>query len=460
MNPVDPIRATIVCLLFFLLPHPTHAEEPYPPPEVRADQAGALLSARQVELDALAARLLRTPTMQEQLRYVEALYASDAQGKTPVGKATIGRAAQSIATAAIHYAIGEATRDEGRPFALWTCKAPYRLDALEAARSGYGIENPDNVYRNFMIDGNSRYEIHGKVTPPGPAEQHFELRDGIPGMNALQPEGGQLLAGLRSDRMQIAGDGTFTITVDGEPANGRPNHIQLPSRENFMLIVRDLFTDWSVQNPIALEIEQLSPPVSARPHTEESIAARAAEILAKIARFWVDWDNSFVYSAPANALRAPRIRGVGRGMSSGGHFAIADDEALVLTLDALGARSMGVQLTDPWGVAYEYVHRSSSLNNAQAEANADGTYTFVIAVRDPGVNNWLDPQGYGAGMMAVRWQSLPGDPAPQRGIRDVRRVKLGELAGNLPQETHYLSAEERAQQRLGRIAHYSRRLTE
>jgi hypothetical protein len=200
--------------------------------------------------------------------------------------------------------------------------------------------------------------------------------------------------------------------------------------------------------------------MSARPRTEESIAARAAEILPKIARFWVDWDNSFVYSAPANALRTPRIRGVGRGMSSGGHFAITDDEALVLTLDALGARSMGVQLTDPWGVAYEYVHRSSSLNNAQAEANADGTYTFVIAVRDPGVHNWLDPQGYGAGMMAVRWQSLPGDPTPERAIRDVRLVKLGELAGNLPPETHYLSAEERAQQRLARIADYSRRLTE
>ena len=34
--------------------------------------------------------------------------------------------------------------------------------------------------------------------------------------------------------------------------------------------------------------------------------------------------------------------------------------------------------------------------------NADGTYTYVIAARDPGVHNWIDTDGLREGILTLR----------------------------------------------------------
>ncbi|MGH6782340.1 MAG: hypothetical protein ACREB5_09570, partial [Sphingomonadaceae bacterium] len=156
----------------------------------------------------------------------------------------------------------------------------------------------------------------------------------------------------------------------------------------------------------------------------------------------------------------PRVRPGGRGFSTGGHFKLGPDEAWVVTLRPLGAASMGFQLTDPWGVAYDYVGRTSSLNDAQAKPNADGSYTFVVSQRDPGVYNWLDPEGQAAGLFAVRWQSLPQGAVPGVAIKDARVVSLAQLKQTLPVETKLVTPDERKAQQAERAASYMRRLSQ
>lgn len=421
----------------------------------RRVHASALETPVQIERETLALRILSSAPVQQELHKVEALYAADAQGSTPAGRATIQRAAHSIALAAVDYAIGE---DSSQPAAFWCCNAPHRWAGLDLPRSGYGIDNPDNAYRMITFDGNARYEIRGEVRSPGPAEEHFELRERLPGTGPMSQEGGNLLAGLRTDQMTIAPDGTFTITLDKDPANGRTNHIQLPPHDGLHLVVRDLFTDWATQNPVSLDVRRLGPPPATPPRPEAELTARAVEILSQIAPFWVQYDNKFVFSRPVNTMSEPRVRDVGRGMSASAHFQLAADEALVITLDPLGAKSLGIQLADPWGVAYEYVERTSSLNNAQAKPNPDGTYTFVISARDPGVYNWLDPESFSGGIVAARWQSLPANADPKRAVRDGRVVKLSALRPALPPETRFVTPPERETQRLERSRSYARRL--
>lgn len=430
------------------------------PPAIAASPAapaGALANPQQIEAERLELRILASAPVREAIAQVEALYAADPQGATPTGKATIKRAAQSIAMAAIQYAVGE---DTDRPMVLWVVNAPHDWFGMQVPRSGYGIDNPDNVYRNIMIDGASRYEIRGRIKRPGPAELHFEMRDSIPGTTALAAEGGTQLATLRSDAMQIAADGSFTITIDSSPANGRPNHMQMPAKGRRLLIVRDLFTDWSTQNPAALSIRRIDGPAMAPPRSEEQIARRAAELLSQMAPYWVDYDNRFVFTKPANHISTPRVRPGGRGFSMGGHFDLKPDEAWVVTLSALGAVSLGFQLTDPWGVSYDYVNRTSSLNNVQARPNADGTYTFVISQRDPGVYNWLDPEDHAAGLFAIRWQSLPAGAKPEDAVRASKIVPLAKLKQALPPGTASITPAERATQRAERSASHARRLAE
>ncbi len=419
--------------------------------------SGALANARQIALETTALRILASAPMQAEIKRVEALYAADPQGSTPTGRATIHRAAESIAMAAIQYAVGE---DTDRPAVMWVVNAPHDWSGMRVPRSGYGIDNPDNVYRNIMIDGTARYEIRGRIKRPGPAEQHFELRDSIPGTAAMAAEGGKQLGTLRSDQMRIAPDGSFTVTLDSAPAGDRPNHIQTPAQGKFLLVVRDLFTDWATQNPVALEIRRVAGPPLAPPPSDDAVARRAAALLSQMAPYWVAYDNQFVFTKPVNHIGVPRVRPGGRGFSTGGHFNLGSDEAWVVTLRPLGAASMGFQLTDPWGVAYDYVARTSSLNDAQAKPNADGSYTFVISRRDPGVYNWLDPEGHAAGLFAVRWQSLPSKAVPTDAVLDSKVVPRAQIKQSLPAGAALVTPTERKAQLAERLASYGRRLTQ
>lgn len=408
----------------------------------------------QRRLEALAREILRTDEVLDEISRVEALYARDPQGVTDTGSATIARAAHSIAVASVQYALSEDPID---PVLLWSITAPHRFCGLELPRSGYGIENPDNVYRQATLSGDHRYEIRGSIGPVSPAEIHFEARDAVPGTTVMDAEGGQQESTLRSDAIVTDAEGNFTVTIDSSPANGSTNHLTIPAGRTSFLIVRDLLGDWETELPSRLEIVRLGDPAGAHTQDAQQLAKRSAEILRTIAPFWLDYFNQFSYGRrPRNSVSAPRIRPGNRGMSTGGHFMLADDEALVITLDPLGAEHLGIQVADPWGVAYEYIHRTSSLNTTQACPNADGTYTFVVARQDPGVYNWLDTQGHLAGLIAVRWQSV-ADSRPDIAVRESVVVPLQDLDRHLPDEAVRVSEVERELQLASRAWQFHRR---
>ena len=81
----------------------------------------------------------------------------------------------------------------------------------------------------------------------------------------------------------------------------------------------------------------------------------------------------------------------------GGHFLLEDDEAYVIDLDDGGAAYFTVPISNVWGTTMGIMDRTGSLNKAQSEPNADGTWTFVLSNADPGVHNWVDPCGLTSG---------------------------------------------------------------
>jgi hypothetical protein len=56
-------------------------------------------------------------------------------------------------------------------------------------------------------------------------------------------------------------------------------------------------------------------------------------------------------------------------------------------------------LWNPHMQTLDYRSRRSSLNSAQMELGADGSFRIVIAARDPGVPNWIDTGGHRRGTM-------------------------------------------------------------
>jgi hypothetical protein len=133
---------------------------------------------------------------------------------------------------------------------------------------------------------------------------------------------------------------------------------------------------------------------------------------------------------------------------------LADDEALVLTLDPIGAKYLAVQLAGGWLSSLDYLHHAASLNLSQATPNPDGTLTLVVAPKDPGIANWLDTTGLHEGTLFVRWQKLPDSlDAAAQGVRSVRVVKVADLD---PALTRLTQAERKAQLAV-RAAAYARR---
>jgi hypothetical protein len=141
-----------------------------------------------------------------------------------------------------------------------------------------------------------------------------------------------------------------------------------------------------------------------------------------------------------------------------GHFRLADDEALVINLRTGGAAYFIVPITNQWGTTNDIVHRTACLNRAQSVPNADGSYTFVVSLKDPGVHNWVDPCDMHDGILTLRWAEFPsGRPSPDLGA-DSRVVRLSELAGALPAGTKFITPAERRKQCEDRARHYAWRL--
>jgi hypothetical protein len=63
-----------------------------------------------------------------------------------------------------------------------------------------------------------------------------------------------------------------------------------------------------------------------------------------------------------------------------------------------------------------------ALNHFGAVARPGGSVRLVVALRDPGVANWLDTAGHRRGTMCLRWVGAKEHPDPK-----TRVVKLAEV---------------------------------
>ena len=94
-----------------------------------------------------------------------------------------------------------------------------------------------------------------------------------------------------------------------------------------------------------------------------------------------------------------------------GCFELEDDEALLVEVHVLEeCRGFSLSLTDAFFSTLDWSSAQSSLNDRQAELDADGVLRTVIASWDPGVKNWLDTIGHQFGVLQFRWSG--GSEAP------------------------------------------------
>lgn len=129
----------------------------------------------------------------------------------------------------------------------------------------------------------------------------------------------------------------------------------------------------------------------------------------------------------------------------------------MVTISTDAAKYFAAQLHDPWGRTLDPFFMTNR-NNSVTVPNADGSVTFVISAQDPGVANWLDNRGFGAGSIILRWQGIAhSDSASPALIRESKLVSVDDLKHMPTGDVPLLSAAARQHELQRRRIAYERR---
>ncbi|KRE33873.1 hypothetical protein ASG82_20720 [Mycobacterium sp. Soil538] len=387
------------------------------------------------------------------------------------------------------YAMGAAFQqqllDPMRPTVVAQVAPPHTWYGTEVPGSRILYDNPDTIYRFTSVNKTSTYVLTGRFTGDMPADTTFSVLTGLSGKTA---------AVLSARDLQIGEDGRFTITLSGDPATpGEGDHLQLTA-DSTLIAVRNTLSDWNSQPPMELSIERVSGPrdslfaqlggfaipligptvsnsrlltalVSVVPPMKHPPRFLRGTLTAVVMALGLSREATYIKVATTdpqtgervdpNVLRDPSRNAefLATQLQSAGYFDLADDQALVVTVDPGNAGYFTVPVTDLWTITGDYRNEQTSLNNAQARPNADGTFTLVISPTDPGVENWVSTGGLNRGTLSLRFQDLDLASPDSPTVRSVV-VPLSQLLEVLPPGTTVITAAERTAQLARRKAGY------
>lgn len=377
----------------------------------------------QTAAERLALRLIERPDVRAAREAARRAMRGDPAASLPDGALSLDRALDQWVLA---LAMREANGDTAAPCVVWNVSNPPRhWFGHSFGGAAVAVDNPDNFNREIPIDGAGQYAIDIRFSEDPP---QFSV------VIEMEPEHhaglGRNIGALTLQQLLPHCDAQRRVRVTVGPEVGGALHLQSqPGR--IQIYTRDSQADWN-QRPAEVTARRLDPPPGWQPRNEDEIAAAVIADMPAWVRFWRGFKDDFLGFPEPNRLVEPNGRDGNWGYLAGGRFAIADDEAVLVTLDPVGSYYTGFQITDPWTLAPDPMHRLASLNKRQVTPNADGTVTYAVALADPGVANWIDTCGLHEGWMLTRWQGVPAGPPLDSMIREVRLVKLDAIPAAVP----------------------------
>ncbi len=401
----------------------------------------------QREHELLALEFFNSPRLQQVRAEVREYWLDLAKPGADM-RACFERAFEEVMFGAVIWALNQ---DPLYPKVITISRLAHETEGVAIPGSRWGIDNPDSVYRVIPVSGEESYMIGGRVAEQRLVENYFTLWD-----KDMRTVG--LLSGKE---LVVDEHGYFEITVDSSAADGRANHIQTDGSAHEFYI-RDVICDWAGDRVNELSIERLGESPKRPQRSQEELIALAAEYMHTWAASTHRWNNqallkepndfSFVIDREDDGAQVGQIYIMG-------YFRLPDAEhVIVLDVDMGGAEYFIAPITNIWGTTNNITDRNGCLNIHQSLANADGSYTFVLSMTDPGVHNWLDPNDMYEGILTLRWAEFEGGKAADTlGVKS-RLVKLADLSDEF--STRLIDAQQRLQLSQQRAASYQWRLAQ
>ncbi len=374
------------------------------------------------------------------------------------------------------------------------------------------IDNPDAIYFYAPIDGRQSYLVRGRLADcrhwcgepragsgaVAPQYLIFEVSTGpLSGdtgdLRELAPGFRTGFGTLDSSRLQVGDDGELELLLAPEkppgftgnfictrkpPPAGEPDsgdrHAQYVSG-------RQLFYDWEREEPVALTITALEQvgghPPALTPERAAAQLRRMGSIIDGQMRFWLHFYDVVLncngthentrgspYFMPVNGYNQPNAASgdTGGGMSTniyaGGLFDLGEDEALYIEARYSGdPRYVSAHLGNLWGESPDYANHQSSLNLHQMYMGEDRVQRWVVAHRDPGVQNWLDTTGLPRGYLSHRWAYPKLPEKSEWPTISAKKIAFDEIRDHFPADMPVLTPAQRREAIAVRQEHVQRR---
>jgi hypothetical protein len=328
------------------------------------------------------------------------------------------------------------TRDTKHPALQVFCSPTRKL----------GSDNADCIYMQAWIDAESVYRLSGtagsarmcNVAVQGPRSSAAYGTESRP---LHEPFGDTPEANLFGHDLVTNDDGTFELFIGGSPQGQNWLPTTSGSRKLFL---RQYFDSWA-EEPADYRIERVGM-AEPRPVVSpaEMIEAMqwAGNFVRDVVDYWPEWVwesgdqvdpdalNQFAgrnlakdkpWSAETEAMDARRGR-----LVTMMRWALEPNEALIVEFDAFDGFWM-ITSEAIFGNSMDFQYRPVSYTPSRTSVDSDGVIRLVLTADDPGYANWIDNQGYTAGVLTFR--NIHARETPE--LR-TRVVAAADLAGALP----------------------------
>jgi hypothetical protein len=299
-------------------------------------------------------------------------------------------------------------------------------------------DNADAIYHQAVIRGDRAYRVTG--TRDREAYISFTIHGPDPagGIN------GKVLADMNDRQFEVDADGKFELILSADERPG--NWVKLDPEARIVLVRSYFLEQTSAQNDpatrVRLQIEPLDDPGPAPVLDDATLAQRMLDTIAFVratslgVRVFGEANPTpvpFVSNEPNSVGTPSSFRSAGIAAAgavdifySSGTFDLGPDDALIMEGTMPDCDFANLVLWNPHMQTLDYRSRRSSLNSAQMDLGADGSFRIVISERDPGVPNWIDTGGHRRGTMFWRFLLPKEDPAtPQCRVVPVSLVAAG-----------------------------------
>lgn len=295
--------------------------------------------------------------------------------------------------------------DPGRPRFV-DIVGPYRK---------WGGDNADAFYQYAPIDPARTYRVRGRK---GDAVYFSLSVYGGPNDGRYSDR----IVGTVNDRMlDVDPDGSFELVLSPEPHEGA--WLKLDP-DAVCAITRDYVVDPTHGRRVEWHIEAVDPPEIWR-EDDADLARRFRATLT-----WIREQAQLVplgFGDPNSVAEPYPVPSTTYGWAAAdaayamGSFDLAPDEALVIKGRSPECAFWNLCLWNQFLHTYNYDYERVTINGGQVQSADDGSWTIVVAGRDPGHPNWLSTAGHPRGLLWFRW--FHPAATPERPSTEVVKIR-------------------------------------